>query len=90
MYLWHPEGVLRIPKVGIALHGIEASDKVLLICCALLEEDELDDVWNPDDFRQSGGNHNPEDMQRIMDTDRVLTQNQMNSMLCIEAAGTRL
>ena len=59
------KGRFRILKSGIPLHGIEATDKIFLTCCALhnflLLEDGLDESWLGDD-----GKHDSRDIGIIL------------------------
>jgi hypothetical protein len=44
------KGRFRILKTGVRVHGVEATDKIWLTCCALhnfvLEADGLNEQWN--------------------------------------------
>jgi hypothetical protein len=64
------KGRFRILKTGIRLHGIEATDKVWLTCCALhnflLEADGLHAQWGdgvPSEWAGELGNHNSGDVR---------------------------
>jgi hypothetical protein len=45
-----PKGRFRILTTGVRVHGVEATDKIWLTCCALhnfvLEADGLNEQWN--------------------------------------------
>jgi DDE superfamily endonuclease len=63
------KGRFRILKTGVRLHGVEATDKIWLTCCALhnflLEADGLHEEWNngvPSDWEGDLGFHNSADV----------------------------
>lgn len=60
------KGRFRILKTGIPLHGIEATDKIWMTCCALhnflLEEDELDEAWAASVYLGESGYHDQADV----------------------------
>jgi hypothetical protein len=63
------KGRFRVLKTGVRLHGIEATDKIWLTCCALhnflLEEDGLDEQWKngvPSDWEGDLGLHSSADV----------------------------
>jgi hypothetical protein len=62
------KGWWRILKTGIHLHGVEATNKIWMTCCALhnwlLEINGLDDKWQggvPSDWESELGLHNLDD-----------------------------
>jgi hypothetical protein len=63
------KGRFRVLKTGVRLHGIEATDKIWLTCCALhnllLEADGLDELWQngvSSDWEGDLGLHNSLDV----------------------------
>jgi hypothetical protein len=65
------KGRFRILKTGVCLHGVEATDKIWLTCCALhnyfLELDGLDETWEsglPSDWLGEVGEHNSLDVHQ--------------------------
>jgi hypothetical protein len=81
------KGRFRVLKTGVRIHGIEATDKIWLTCCALhnflLEEDGLDKEWENgvrSDWEGSLGYHNAYDVvnhaTRNFPLGRLQTNNQ--------------
>ena len=67
------KGRWRILKTGIRLHGVEATDKIWMTCCALhnwlLEVDGLDDEWQGgvrSDWESELGLHDMDDATRFV------------------------
>jgi hypothetical protein len=64
------KGRFRILKTGIPLHGIEATDKIWLTCCALhnflLEEDGLDGPWGANQYMSGMGEHELSDVRHFV------------------------
>lgn len=60
------KGRFRILKTGIALHGIENTDKIWLTCCGLhnflLEEDDADTEWDVSNYLGADGHHDVADI----------------------------
>jgi hypothetical protein len=62
------KGRFRILKSGVRLHGVDATDKIWLTCCALhnmlLEVDGMEEGWDDgalSPWETELGNHNPHD-----------------------------
>jgi hypothetical protein len=81
------KGRFRILKTGIPLHGIEATDRIWLTCCALhnflLEEDGLDAGWDMNQYMSDLGHHDEDDsncfLGRPLNSTQVQRQRQFDT-----------
>ena len=68
------KGRFRILKTGIPLHGVEATDRIWMTCCALhnflLREDRMDERWDSSRYLGVEGHHYANDIQRYLGLDR--------------------
>jgi hypothetical protein len=81
------EGRFRILKTGVRVHGVEATDKIWLTCCAMhnfvLEADGLHEQWDngvPSDWEGDLGCHSPRDVNTFLPPalSRALRPDQMS------------
>ena len=83
------KGRFRILKTGIPLHGIEATDRIWLTCCALhnflLEEDGLDSGWDMNQYMSDLGHHDEDDSNCFLGP--PLNSTQVQTQLQFDTSG---
>jgi hypothetical protein len=81
-------------KTGVRIHGIEATDKIWLTCCALhtvlLDEDGLDNEWQNGvrlDWEGTLGEHNSNDVETYVSNFALGRLQTNHQRCCYDASG---